>query len=140
MKRSKVVIMMISCLILSCEPAPETISFGKDSCAYCSMGIADPSFAAELVTGKGKVYKYDSIECMVRGHREMDETVSLVLVMDYNDPGTFINGRKALYLKNSKLRSPMGEDLAAFMNEQAILNKELSGVIFDWKALKDHVK
>ena len=29
------------------------------------MTIVDPRYGAELVTTKGKVYKYDAVECLI---------------------------------------------------------------------------
>lgn len=44
------------------EPTP--IKLNTDNCDYCKMTIADLRFASELITEKGKVYKYDDLSCL----------------------------------------------------------------------------
>ena len=127
-------------MLVICEPAPEKINFGQDACSYCSMGIADPSFAAEIVTSKGRVYKYDSIECMVRSYKTMEQSVAIVLVMDYANPETFINAKDALFLESDETRSPMGANLSAFQRKDEIEKQNLTGRNFDWEGLIHHIK
>lgn len=140
MKKSSLFIVLLFGLLVMCEPAPEKINFGQDACAYCSMGIADPSFAAEIVTTKGRVYKYDSIECMVRSYKTMEQSVAMVLVMDYANPGAFINAKEAFFLKSDETRSPMGANLSAFEQKEAIEKQNLIGQNFDWENLIHHIE
>ncbi len=91
-------IILLIFLLVSCKVEPQPIEFGHDACHFCTMGIADPIFAAEIVTVKGKVYKYDSIECLIRSHKEMNTENKFILVMDYTNPGTFINAEDATFL------------------------------------------
>ena len=51
--------------LAACTVAPVPINFGSDGCHFCKMTIVDKQHAAELVTSKGKAYKYDAIECMI---------------------------------------------------------------------------
>lgn len=52
-------------IFFSCSPkGPEKINFGKDQCELCKMGIEDPKFATELITEKGRIYKFDDLNCM----------------------------------------------------------------------------
>jgi copper chaperone NosL len=58
-------------ILLGCQPTgPDPIAFGKDQCHYCRMTIAEPNYGAELITEKGRVYKYDAAECMVNQLKE----------------------------------------------------------------------
>ena len=52
-------------LIIGCEVKPQEIAYGQDACHFCKMTIVDRQHAAELVTVKGKAFKYDAIECMM---------------------------------------------------------------------------
>ena len=103
------------------------------------MGIVDAKFAAEIVTNTGKVYKYDSIECMIRSLKELDIDRELVLVMDYEEPGTFIDARSAFFLISEEIQSPMGGNLSAFKSEKAISDLNKSGSSYDWKSIQDHL-
>ena len=52
-------------LISSCSSGPEPLYYKKDSCAFCKMQLIDTKFGAELITEKGKIYKFDDIGCML---------------------------------------------------------------------------
>lgn len=101
--------------LFSCTPKPQDIEYYSDECAACKMKISDPNFGAELVTKKGKVYKYDSAECMVNSYLETGtDQFKWVLVTDYTNPRTLIDARESTYLISENLPSPMGGNLSAF--------------------------
>ena len=52
-------------LFLSCNTEPVPLRYGKDACHLCKMTLMDKKFGGELVTGKGKVYKFDDVNCMI---------------------------------------------------------------------------
>lgn len=49
----------------SCTTGPEPIRYGQDNCHHCQMTLMDKRFGAEIVTDKGKVYKFDDLNCLV---------------------------------------------------------------------------
>ncbi|HEU5219058.1 MAG TPA: hypothetical protein VFU23_10390 [Gemmatimonadales bacterium] len=52
-------------LVAACAAGgPRPIAYGKEACAFCRMTVSDPRFGAELVTTRGRVYTFDSIECL----------------------------------------------------------------------------
>lgn len=52
-------------LLGACAAAgPRPIAYDRDVCAFCRMTVGDPRYGAELVTARGKVYTFDSIECL----------------------------------------------------------------------------
>lgn len=100
----------------SCSPEQSPMEFGKDSCSYCKMSIVDLQYGAEIVTPKGKVFKYDAVECMINAMCD-DERVRDIhssYVIDYNNPKTFIDATTSSYLVSKDLPSPMGEYLTSF--------------------------
>jgi copper chaperone NosL len=108
-----------------CSIGPKPIDYGTDGCHFCSMTIVDQQHAAQIVTGKGKVFKFDASECMLNHLKEVDtSTVALFLVNDYNAPGELIDAIHASYLKSKEIPSPMGEFLTAFGR---ILTYSISG-------------
>lgn len=139
MKSILSICLILSFFFYSCEIKPEPIEFGFDGCDYCSMGIVDTKFAAEIVTNTGKVYKYDSIECMIRSLKVLDVDMEFVLVMDYEKPGTFIDARYASFLISEEIHSPMGGNLSAFKSKKAISDLNKSGSKYDWKSIQDHL-
>ncbi len=64
---------ILSFLLVSCKVEESPINYGKDACKYCKMKIVDQQHAAEIVTKKGKPFKYDAIECMVRDIKDEKE-------------------------------------------------------------------
>lgn len=112
-----------SMIIVACGgPAPKAITYGNDQCAACKMGIADSKFGSELVTTTGKTYMFDSPECMIEftqsGSIDSKQVHSL-WVTDFINPGTLIDARSAWYLESEMIKSPMGLNVAAFVNQQA---------------------
>ena len=55
---NKLVVLLFIVTIVSCDVKPQAIAYGEDACHFCRMTIVDRQHSAELVTVKGKVYKY----------------------------------------------------------------------------------
>jgi copper chaperone NosL len=93
------------------------------------MFITDDRFVTQVVTTKGKAYKFDSIECMVEflaeGSLPADQIHS-AWVSDYNEPGKWIKAEEARYLQSVNIRSPMGANLAAFSSLQDLEDAKVS--------------
>lgn len=109
--------LLLLLLLESCTRVSEPIDYGKDSCEYCKMSIVDNRFASELVSDKGKVYKFDDIGCMLNFMKEsaVDPKTCLFFVSDFAaGKTTFIDGKKAVFLHHVFFKSPMNGDYAAF--------------------------
>lgn len=125
--------------IVSCSVEKSPINYGKDACHFCKMNIVDKQHAAEIVTKKGKVFKYDSIECMINEVKKRDENrIALYLIDDYSAPGKLIDATKATYLISENLPSPMGANLSGFESKEktAETQKEKGGTIYSWDELR----
>ncbi len=97
-------------VVVSCEVSPKPIDYGSDGCHFCSMTIVDRQHAAEIVTKKGKAFKFDAVECMMNHLKDIDvSTVELFLVNDYLAPGELIDAKKTTFLISKDIPSPMGE-------------------------------
>ena len=135
---------IISVLFVSCEISPQKIEFGSDACHYCDMTIVDRQHASQLVSTKGKAFKYDAIECMVHSYQEdmKDTEIALYLVADFNQPGELMDATSSTYLVSGKIQSPMGANLSAFRNaDEAEKTKiEFSGEIYSWEEIQQHLK
>ncbi len=122
----------------ACVPQPEKIAYGTDGCHFCSMTIVDKIHGAEIVTEKGKVFKFDAVECMINQLKETDTaTISLFLVNHYERPEAFIDATKASFLISENLPSPMGAFLTAFEDRaegERIKAKE-GGQLYTWKEI-----
>ena len=82
-------------LLSSCSVRPQEIIYGQDACHFCSMTIVDKQHGAELVTDKGKIYKFDAIECMINHLSENTYPIEHYLVTDYNEPEKFIDAKNS---------------------------------------------
>lgn len=139
----KLAILILPVLLFSCQPEPRPIEYGADACDYCRMTIVDRQHAAEVVTQKGRVYKFDAIECMSSYiQREGEDQFALLLVNDFLAPGELIDARTATYLISPAIPSPMGAFLTAFREVETArqMQSEKGGDLFDWTDLQRHLQ
>ncbi|MBE0538459.1 MAG: nitrous oxide reductase accessory protein NosL [Ignavibacterium sp.] len=123
MKKYFLLFSVIIPLINACSNQPEPIAYGEDECEFCKMIVMDKRYGAELVTDKGKIYKFDSIECLVGyiDNKKINKNdYSSVWVGSYAKPGNLIDAGTAIYLKNDDLRSPMGLNVLAVETEEQL--------------------
>jgi len=102
---------------------PEPILLGKDHCDYCKMTVSDPRFGAEIITRKGKVFKFDDIHCILSFLKEKGfdrSQVQQTYFRDFSGDHSFIASDKALFLKSEYLKSPMEGNIAAFSNKDSL--------------------
>ena len=128
---------------MSCEIKSQPISYGSDICKFCSMIIVDQQHGSEVVTQKGKVFKFDSIECLLNYTKQNEGSeIALKLCNHFDTPGELINLEQATFLISEELPSPMGAFLTAFESETSALKakKRYGGSIYDWNALVEHWK
>ena len=124
----------------SCSVEPVPIEYGKDACHFCKMNIVDSQHAAEIVTKKGKAFKYDAIECMMNNRFDWaEEDIALYLMTDYGTPGKLVDATKGIYLISENLPSPMGGNLTGFGSEAYAneIKREKGGELLSWDVLKD---
>ena len=101
----------------------------------------DPKFGAEIVTKKGKIFKFDDVHCvatfMERRGVEMGD-IHQTLFVDYNNSNEFIKVNIVEFVVSTQLKSPMGGNAAAFKNEAEAKEKsaEIEGSkVTNWATL-----
>jgi copper chaperone NosL len=145
-KITTIAVPLILCLFLtSCKIEPEPLRFGKDGCHTCKMTLMDNKFGGEIVTTKGKIYKFDDVNCMLSFYNSGDVSVDEmkeVLIVDFATPERLIDARKALYVKSESIKSPMASNIAAFESDKNLkeINKRWNGSILVWKELQTQFK
>ncbi|EDP71842.1 hypothetical protein FBALC1_12112 [Flavobacteriales bacterium ALC-1] len=125
-------------LFLSCNVSPQPINYGSDGCHFCKMTIVDKVHAAEIVTKKGKTYKFDATECMVNFMNDFDiSEIELYLSNNYTEPEALIDATKASFLISENIPSPMGAFLSAFKSKEDAekFQSEKGGELYTWAAL-----
>lgn len=131
------VILMMS-LVSCASNGPEDIAIYKDTCAFCKMNIADAHFGAELITTKGRVFKFDDLSCLLayKKQHEGDEVKSHYV---HYFPGNneLISAETAFYIKGGNLKSPMAGNVAAFKSESEAsqFQTDINGQIVTWNQL-----
>ena len=111
------ILLFLTVIFYACTPSPEPINYGKDECEHCRMMITDDKYGAEIVTDKGKVFKFDSIECLIELALEKNiagDAGQSFLVTDFSTPEKLIDAKTAFYVHNDNFRSPMGLNVSAF--------------------------
>lgn len=140
--KNTIIILITSLILLSCSKNIDPINYGQDECQYCRMAIVDQSHAAQLVTQKGKNFKFDASECLIHfieGETEINEDNLLhILAANYLEPGELIDVKKATFLISEKIPSPMGGFLSAFKNREKgeKIQKEFGGTLYTWTEVK----
>ena len=139
-----VMVSVISFIFISCsQKGSEPIKLNKDNCDFCKMTIADGRFAAELITTKGRVYKFDDVRCMVRYVKENNhQNYSHTLVNDYASNNVLINATTAFFTYSDKIRSPMGGDVAGFSSKEIAEKyaKEWNTALIKWEDVNSVVE
>ncbi len=139
------VLFIIVFLISSCAQKTEEIKFNSDECAYCTMPIGDNRFASEIISDEGKVYKFDSIECLTGfaiAKNYVGDNSQTFYVMDFLKPGNFLKARKSFFSANKKFSSPMGLNVQAFATEteRDMFLKQNGGTKISWIDVVNMVK
>jgi copper chaperone NosL len=132
-------------LLASCTSKPEPIAYGKDNCDECRMTIMDPKFGGEIVTKKGKVFKFDDAHCLAQFLNDRKVTlaeISQTVFVNYNGSENFLDTKSAFFVIGSQLKSPMGSNAAAFANKTDAEKKAatINGKVTDWATLYNIIK
>ncbi|MEQ9299493.1 MAG: nitrous oxide reductase accessory protein NosL [Cyclobacteriaceae bacterium] len=131
---------VMSLILVGCSISTEPIVYGEDGCHFCKMGIVDQRYGAELVTDKGKIMKFDAIECMVNFQRSKEQEYAFTVVNTLDQPATLQPAVSSYFLVSKKLPSPMGMYLTGFTTlQQAVeAKKQFGGNIYSWDELNEH--
>ena len=131
--------------LCSCEPEVQAINYGQDGCDYCRMTIVEEHYGSELLTTKGKSYKFDSIECLaafvIKGEVSSEKTHGLYFT-DFEDAGNLYPLNEMIFVQAEKLKSPMGLNLSAYRTQKTADDVALLyfGETMNWDQVKNFVE
>jgi copper chaperone NosL len=116
MKLKGLALVLPAALLFSCSEAkPEKAKLNVDNCDNCKMTIADAKFVAELITSKGRIYKFDDLSCMQSYYKENPDKGGVKLfVANFKNPDQFLPVSEAFFVFGEQVGSPMGGNMAAF--------------------------
>ena len=121
MKTKNTLLLLPLFALFACgETRPEAAKLNVDNCDNCKMTITDAKFVAELITSKGRLYKFDDISCLLSYDKEHPGNVgSKLFVANFENPDQFLSVEEAVFVTGEQIASPMGGNLAAFANNKA---------------------
>lgn len=127
-------------LLNSCSTKPQPFAYGKDSCDDCKMTIMDPKFGAEIITKKGRVYKFDDVHCMahfIKAGSVKPADIAKKVFIDYENNKNFLDVQSIFFVVSPQLKSPMNGNAAALSNRQQAnrLAAENGGEVKTWDSL-----
>lgn len=141
MKQVSALFILPAFLLLSCgEAKPVQVKLNVDNCDYCKMTIADAKFVSELVTAKGRIYKFDDISCLQGYRKENPNTDGIrIFVANFEKPQQFLPVGEAFFVKGEEINSPMGGNIVAFDNNKAAeqFSATRAAQILIWKDLQN---
>jgi len=132
---------MLTVLIIStagCSSEPIPIHFESDNCDFCKMTISDNRFGAEIVTKKGKAFRFDDLHC-IKGYlhegKIKPDDIGNIYFIDFSMPGNLIEVSKSYFIQNDQLNSPMGSNTVAFGSKDSLesYKTQFSGKELTWE-------
>lgn len=113
------VTVLLAILLSSCQAKPAAFVLGKDLCSDCRMTIMDARFGGELITKKGKIYKFDDPHCLthfIKSGSIRESDISQTVFVSYRHPDTFLNSETVHFVVGDSFKSPMNSNAAAFQD------------------------
>jgi copper chaperone NosL len=130
----------VATTIVSCDVKPQPLVLGKDNCYFCKMTVSDARFGAEVITKKGKIYKFDDVHCLLaflKSREVAAKEIKDVYFVTFDGDHRFVKSEDATLLKGDELHSPMNGNVAAFSTADSmrIVMEAVKGTPVSWKQL-----
>ena len=144
-KLKSILLLLFLFIFYGCRSGPEPINYGNDECDFCRMQITDNRYGSEIISDKGKVFKFDEVGCMIGyalAKNFIGDANQKFLVTDFASPESFIDASSAFFVQNDNFRSPMGSNVLAFESEisRQKFVAENGGSLLNWVDVIELVK
>ncbi|NDP27559.1 MAG: hypothetical protein GZ087_09070 [Flavobacterium sp.] len=134
-----VLILLLSFAAFSCSNNKVVpLKLNVDNCDFCKMSISDGKYGAEVITQKGRIYKFDDIMCMVNYSKENADTKMMAYyVNDFAQDNNLIPAETAFFLSGGDIQSPMHGGIVAFSkkNEAREIGRKLNAKPIAWNTI-----
>ena len=139
-KTATPIAVLLLLFLSSCTTKPEAFKLGKDVCDDCKMTIMDAKFGGEIITKKGRAYKFDDAHCLanfIKGGTVKEADIEQAVFSNYEQENTFLDSKAAQFVISDQLKSPMNSNAAAFANKTNAEQKakETAGTVKNWDEL-----
>lgn len=107
----------------SCSAGPEPITVGKDNCYFCKMTISDSKYGGEIVSKKGRVFKFDDVHCLLQfTNAKMIEAAAIkdIYLVDFAGTHELVNVKECFLLSGGTIKTPMNGNVIAFKSNAAM--------------------
>ncbi|MFN8253773.1 MAG: nitrous oxide reductase accessory protein NosL [Ferruginibacter sp.] len=134
-------ILLLPVLLLgSCNAGPEAIKVGADNCSFCKMTISDAKYGGEIVTKKGKLFKFDDIHCLLefkKGNLVEQAEIKDIYLVDFAGSHELVNAKECFLMQGGEIKSPMNGDVIAFKSNADMkpFMKSLQAKEISWNEL-----
>lgn len=104
--------------LFGCQASGPVDFKSGDQCELCKMGIEEIGYATELVTAKGREYKFDDLSCMNKYISENPDKAENAKIY-YVDFKTlqFVEASQATLIQGGEIKSPMNGNFQAYANQ-----------------------
>lgn len=135
-----VVLLLLPLLLNSCNTGPEAIVTGTDNCYFCKMTITDAKYGAEIVTKKGKVYKFDDLHCLLAFTKAKmidEKLVKDIYFVDFTGNHSLVKAGEGYLMQGDAVHGPMNGNVIAFKDRDSLkkVAAELNGTAITWNEL-----
>ena len=131
------VLLLVATLAACSNSEAQDLKINKDRCNFCEMTISDGRFGAEIITKKGRVYKFDDLICLLDYVKANKQEIAKFYVNDYGQNNKLIDATTAFYVESSTLRSPMRGNFAAYANKKdaQVFADKVESFVMTWDDL-----
>lgn len=105
----------------SCSQSAEPIKTGTDNCNYCQMTIMKNTNGGEIISNKGKVFKFDDIGCLRDFIADKKITPAEISKIYFNEfeTGELMESALLVLINNNTFKTPMNWNIIAVKKENA---------------------
>ena len=124
-----------------CNSGPKPINLGKDKCNHCKMPISDARFGAEIVSDKGKIFKFDDTRCILGFLAEgkiKKEEAAQIYFSNFYKPHQLLPLEDVTFYQSPGLKSPMNGNIAALNHRDSLesILKNYLGNEISWEDMQ----
>ncbi|MCP5500447.1 MAG: nitrous oxide reductase accessory protein NosL [Leptospiraceae bacterium] len=128
-------------ILLNCSPGkPIPIKKGEYKCEHCNMSIVDLRFNSQAITSKGKIFHFDSAECLIYWREKIHQSNDISSYFkNFIHPDQYIALQQAIFLQSETLKSPMGEGISVFSSKEEAkeIRDKFNGELKSYEELKE---
>jgi copper chaperone NosL len=124
----------------SCTARPEPINVGTDNCYFCKMTISDTKYGGELVSKKGRHFKFDDIYCLrqfTKANMLPENEVKVIYLVDYGGIHSLVKMTDCFLLQGGSIKAPMNGDVIAFKSKEEMAGymQNFNATVTSWQQL-----